>query len=315
MATSRILNRLRSLRKLTSSERELADFLTHNASQIVFENVTSLAGKTGVSKATVVRFIAKLGYDSFSDMRRELQDDARVIIESLPRRYTLKKQELEDANDDILGRNIKNIIRNLNHIDATIDREAFNCAAKMIHERKGNLYACGFWTSYVLAEMFHIMIKRIRPNSFLIGPQIAVMPDMLLDVTAEDMLIAFFRYPFTRQTFRIAKHFAEVGAPILLVTDSAVSPLAKHATTQIVVASEGLSIFRSFTAFTAVLEALHLAVLRLSDQSFSDRMEAAAELYRQFDVHCVQPKKSSYGTHRSSKRLAVKTGGNDRLDK
>ncbi len=292
MAADEILNRIRALKKLTPRELNLVDFLSRNASHAVFENVTSLAEKTGVSKATVVRFISKLGYESFSDLRRELQEDARVMFESLPKRYTLKKQELERASDDILDRNIQNIIQNLEHTNATIDRKAFHRAAEIIHEKKGNLYACGFRTSHALAQMFHIMIKRIHPNAFLIGPQIAMMPDMLLDLTAEDLLVAVFRHPYARQTVRIAKRFADAGARVLLVTDSDFSPLADRAAVQIVVTSEGLSIFRSFTAVTAVLEALHLAVLRLSDQRLNRRLEAASALFEEFDTYCVQPQKA-----------------------
>lgn len=302
MATKQILNQIRTLKKLTPSEHKLVGFLSRNPSQVVFENVTTLSEKSGVSKATVVRFIAKLGYESFSDLRRELQEDARVMFESLPMRYTLEKQELKSASDDILDRNIKNIIRNLVHTNATIDRKAFYRAAEIIHEKKGNFYACGFRTSYSLAQMFHIMIKRIRPNAFLIGPQIAMMPDMLLDVTAEDVLVAVFRHPFARQTVRIAKRFADVGARILLITDSDFSPLADRSTIQIVVTSEGLSIFRSFTAVAAVLEALHLAVLRLSDQSPNERLEAAAELFAEFDTYCVQTRKSLRHTHLGPKK-------------
>ncbi|RPH49262.1 MAG: MurR/RpiR family transcriptional regulator [Desulfobacteraceae bacterium] len=286
MTTDPILTQIRLLKKLTSSERKLVDFLSSNASRTVFENVTSLAKKTGVSKATVVRFIAKLGYGSFSDLRRELQEDARLMFESLSQRYTTKKRELENANDDILSLNINNIISNLQHTNATIDRKSFHLAAEIIQEKNGNLYACGFRTSYALAQMFHIMIKRIRPRSFLIGPQITMIPDMLLDVTGEDMLVAVFRHPYARQTVRIAKRFSDAGARILLVTDSYCSPLADLATIQIVVTAEGLSIFRSFTAIAAVLEALHLAVLRLSDQNPNERLEAAAKLFKEFDTYC-----------------------------
>jgi DNA-binding MurR/RpiR family transcriptional regulator len=287
MADNPLLNRIRSLPKLTPRERRLADFFSQHSPRAVFENVTSLASKTGVSKATVVRFIAKLGYAGFSELRDELQEDARVMFESLPRRYRLKKRELERARRDILDQNILNIIRNLEHTNATIDRRAFHRAAEIINETEGNLYACGFRTSYALAQMFHIMVKRLRPNAFLIGPQIAMMPDMLLDLTARDTLVAVFRYPYARQTFRIATHFAQAGAQVLLVTDSEVSPLAQRAAVQIVVTSEGLSIFRSFTAVTAVLEALHLAVLRLSGTHLNQRLKAAAALFEEFDTYCA----------------------------
>ena len=290
MATIQILERIRTLQKLTPSEFRLVDFLSHNASQALFENVTSLAEKTRVSKATVVRFIAKLGYKSFRDFRRELMEDARGTIEALPKLYMMKKHELESTSHDILDTNIISVIRDLEFARATINRESFHRAAEIIHKKKGNLYACGYRTSHALAQMLHIMIKRIHPTSLLIGPQIAMMPDMLLDVTAKDVLVAVFRYPFARQTVRIVKRFADAGAKILLITDSEISPLADLATIKIVVPSGGSTISRSFTAITAVLEALHLAVLRLSDQRTNERLEAAARLFEEFDTYCVKPK-------------------------
>jgi DNA-binding MurR/RpiR family transcriptional regulator len=287
MAADQFLTRIRNLKKLTPSERKLVAFLSHNASQAVFENVTSLAEKTEVSKATVVRFVKKLGYGNFKEVRSELQEDALVMFESLPERYTLKKQELEQVAHDVLDRNIRNIIRNLEHTNATIDREAFRRAAEIICEKEGCLYACGFRTSYALAQMFHLMMKRIRPNAFLMGPQITMAPDVLLDISSEDVLFAVFRYPYAKQTYRIAKRFADAGARIILVTDRDVSPLADAAHVQIVVTSEGLSIFRSFTAVAAVLEALHLAVLRLSDACPNERLTAASALLEEFDTYCL----------------------------
>jgi DNA-binding MurR/RpiR family transcriptional regulator len=91
MAAEQLISRIRQAQSITPSERRLADFITRNPSQAVFENVTTLADKTGVSKATVVRFIAKLGYDGFGALRRELQEDARVMFESPPPGATASK--------------------------------------------------------------------------------------------------------------------------------------------------------------------------------------------------------------------------------
>ncbi len=285
MPADQLIKRIRQAQSLTASERRLADFIGRNAERAVFENVTSLAEKTGVSKATVVRFIAKLGYSGFSDLRRELQEDARVMFESAPRRYRLKKQELETSGGDILERNVANIIQNLRHVLDTIDRSTFQQVAEMILDRNGSLYLCGFRTSHALAQMFHFMIERIRPRAFLIGPQFAMMPDMLVDIAATDILLAVFRYPYALQTVRIARHFSNAGARILLITDSAFSPLADLATHQIVVGTEGLVMFRSFTAVAAVLETLHLAALRLCDPGLNERLESAEALFKEFDIY------------------------------
>ena len=286
METENLIKRIKALDRLTPSEVRIADLFAGHPKQIVFENVTTLARKTGVSQATVVRFIAKLGYSNFSELRRALQADALVMFEPSPRRYNLKKQELDASGEDILQQNVGNIMRNLQHTLATIDRGAFQRSAEMILDKRGNLYLCGFRTSHTLAQMFHLMIKRIRPGSYLIGPQIAMMPDMLMDIASGDLLLVVFRYPYARQTLQIAREFSAAGARILLFTDSAFSPLSDLASHQVVVSSEGLSIFRSFTAMTAVLETLHLAVLRRCGQEINERLEAAETLFKTFEIYC-----------------------------
>ncbi|MGD8366188.1 MAG: MurR/RpiR family transcriptional regulator [Desulfobacterales bacterium] len=290
MKNSPLIERIQALDKLTPSEVKLAEFFSGRATQLLFENVTTLAEKTAVSKATVVRFIAKLGYANFSELRAVLQAEARVMFEPAARRYSLKKRELETSEEDIIQRNLGSIVSNLQHVIDTLDRGAFQQTAEAVYDRTGDLYLWGFRTSFALAQMFHFMIRRIRPRAILIDPGFHMMPDMLMDVTGRDLLLAVFRYPYARQTVGIARRFADAGAPVYLVTDSAFSPLADLATRQIVVGSEGLDLFRSFTAMAAILETLHMAVLRLCDEDLDVRIEAAETLFREFDVYCPKGK-------------------------
>jgi DNA-binding MurR/RpiR family transcriptional regulator len=111
-----------------------------------------------------------------------------------------------------------------------------------------------------------------------------------MDITGKDLLLAVFRYPYARQTVGIARRFADAGAPIYLITDSAFSPLADLAIQQIVVSSEGLDLFRSFTAMAAILETLHMAVLRLCGEELNDRIEVSEALFKEFDVYCPKGK-------------------------
>ena len=285
-----LIERIQALDKLTPSEVRLAEFFSGQAEQLVFENVTTLAEKTGVSKATVVRFIAKLGYANFGELRAVLQADVRVMFEPAARRYSLKKRQLKTTEEDIIQQNLGNIANNLQHVINTVDRSAFQQTAEAILDRTGGLYLCGFRTSFSLAQMFHFMIRVIRPRATLIDPGFHMMPDMLMDITDKDLLLAVFRYPYARQTVGIARRFSDAGAPIHLVTDSAYSPLADLATQQIVVGSEGLDLFRSFTAMAAILETLHMAVLRLCGEDLDARIEASEALFRKFDVYCPRGK-------------------------
>jgi DNA-binding MurR/RpiR family transcriptional regulator len=237
-----------------------------------------------VSKATVVRFISKLGYHRFSAFRSELQHSALLERKPLSTRYTLKKKQLNNNGVDILGRNFSDIMRNLQDTHFLIDQEVFMAAARIIVEPGRNLYITGQRRSYAMAYVFHIMMNRIRSNSFLLGPQTTMLPDLLMDINSRDVLFAIFRHPYAKQTLRIARRFSDQGAQIILVTDSEFSPLADLAHIQIVVASEGFSIFQSCTAVTAVLETLSIAALKFCDKTIYNRLENSEKLFREFEL-------------------------------
>ena len=47
-----------------------------------WETVETVAKEVGVSKAAVIRFAARLGYDGFGELQKELQDDLAEIFAS-----------------------------------------------------------------------------------------------------------------------------------------------------------------------------------------------------------------------------------------
>src|SRR5210317_2240422 len=100
MSQAKELNqRIRALGQLTPSESKIADYFSRNYWNLVFENTTSISDNTGVSKATVVRFISKLGYNRFSGFIEDLRKDFVEGQDSLPIRYYLKKKLLADDGE------------------------------------------------------------------------------------------------------------------------------------------------------------------------------------------------------------------------
>ncbi len=287
MHNNELIKRIRALDKLTPSEAKIADYFSRNYWNLVFENTTSISKHTGVSKPTVVRFIAKLGYDRFSDFLEELRKDAVGSQDSLSIRYYLKKKLLtHDAENDVLLQNFSLITQNLEHTHARIDHDQFWKAAQLVAQTRGTVYIAGQRSSYALAYLFYNMIHRIRPDCSLIGSQIASQPDRLIDVGTTDLLFAIFRHPYAKTTLRIAQQFERSGAPVILLTDNAFNPMQTIATVQIEVDTEGVSIFTSSAAVVAVLEALNVAALKFCDDSVYERLQKSEALYNDFEVFC-----------------------------
>ena len=112
MSDSELIRKIRALDRLTPGETKIADFVCRQYPEVAFENVTSISRKTGVSKATVVRFIRRLGYEGFTHFRDSLRADMMAEYASPKQRFTLLKQQL-DGDRDLLGQSITVIMKNL----------------------------------------------------------------------------------------------------------------------------------------------------------------------------------------------------------
>lgn len=286
MTETNIIKQIHSLKKLTPSEIKIADYFSSNESELVFENVTSISQKTGVSKATVVRFISRLGYKKFADFKTALRDRIVYKRESLPSRYILQKKHLENQQEDVLGETFSNIMKNLQYTHQQIDPEIFLGVAEMLMQPESHLYITGQRTSYPLAYLFYMLITRLRPDATLLGPEISGFPDKITHASEKDTLLSIFRHPYGKQTLKILQHFSDINARIILITDSDFSPASELATVQITVPSRGLSIFSSFAAVTALLESLNIAALQFCSQETIERLEKGEKLLSDFEVFC-----------------------------
>ena len=284
MTEKNIIKQIRSLKKMTPSELKIAEYFSSYEHELAFENVTSISKNTGVSKSTVVRFLSRLGYKKFADFRKKMRNDLVTKRESL--RYLLQKKQLENRQEDILGENFSYIIKNLQYTHAQIDPQKFLNVAQILIQSGSHLYITGQRTSYPLAYLFHMLITRLRPGATLLGPEISMFPDKMTNVSADDLLLSIFRQPYGKQTFKISQYFFEKKAKIILITDSEFSPASELATIQLTVPSEGLSIFRSFAAVTALLESLNIAALKFCGEEMINNLQKGEKLLGDFEVFC-----------------------------
>lgn len=289
MADSDLIRRIRSLDRLTSGETKIADYMCRQYPEVAFENVTSISHKAGVSKATVVRFIKRLGYDGFARFHDSLRVDMMEEYTSPKQRFSLLEQQL-DGDRNLLDQNFAVIMKNLQQALARIDRVHFDQIARLISNAERPLFLVGQRTSYGLAYMFHSLLGYVRPRITFLEMQSSMLPDVLAEIGPGDMLFAVSFRRYARMTCQVAGHFANRGATVMAVVDSEFSPLSEFVTHQLVVPLEGLSMFRSRCAATAVLESLAIAALQFCDTNRSASMEA---LFEEFGVY--QPKSGSGG--------------------
>ncbi|MCG8615391.1 MAG: MurR/RpiR family transcriptional regulator [Desulfobacterales bacterium] len=282
MSSKQFIKRIQALDKLTPKEKKIADFFARNYDDLVFENLSSIGRKADVSKPTVLRFINKLGFARFAEFNRALRDEMNLTHDTLHIRYSLKKKLLQDSQEDILAQNFSNTIKNLETTYSRMDRAVFTEIARAIADVRGRLYIFGQRSSHALAYMFYNMIRRVLADIMLVPAGCSAEPDPLLDVTADDVLFVVFRHPYGTDAARLISYFRSCGGKVILLTDSELNPASDLADHQLVVNTEGVSVFTSSTSILAVLESLNIAVLGFADTDISERLERAESLYKAF---------------------------------
>jgi len=284
-----LLERLRKLEGLTPGQAKIADFFQRFYPQLVFESVTSISHKTGLSKATVVRFISRLGYGSFAEFRDQLRQETVCRLDSPRDRYSLSKAELVEGPSGCLGQNITAVMRNLQEAHARIGPERFLEAARLLALGEGALYVMGQMNSYGMAHLFWSMASYLRERVYLLDNQASALPNRLVDVTAKDVLLAITRRRYALQTSLTVNHFAQRGGKVVLLCDGEVTPISHLADLILVAPTGGILMFDSACAPLAVIEALVAAMANLLEDKIYDRLASLDGLLNEFGTFSSSP--------------------------
>lgn len=287
MADDNLLVRMRLMEHLTPSEAKIADYFIKMHPQVAFETATSIGKNTNVSKATVVRFISRLGYNSFVEFQEKLKDELVSRLESPIQRYPSTKKMLSDSGQDILTQNIAHIIENLRKTEESIKREQFTYVAGILADSENRIFINGERTSYGPAHTMWILLNYLRGDTYFLDTKSSILTEQLMDVKPKDVLVAVSHRRYAKQTLKIAEHFSELDARIILIVDEETNPFTQLADLQLVIPSFGLSMFDTDCARMAVIESLILAVAQLREDNIFKRFELKEALFRRFGVFAL----------------------------
>jgi DNA-binding MurR/RpiR family transcriptional regulator len=109
--------------------------------------------------------------------------------------------------------------------------------------------------------------------------------DALRDAGRDDVLLAASVEPYARATVEAVRYVAAEGVPVVALTDSEVSPLARIASATILVATDSPSFFHSMTPLLAVAEILAALVAGRSGQKALDALTRTEAQLAAFGVH------------------------------
>lgn len=237
---------------LTPSERKLASVLLADYPFAGLLSIQELADQADVSPPSISRFTAKIGFSGYSEMQRHLLAELRAGNRS--------PVELQRAADRIEGGYLpgflSRVAQQIQSASDAITEAQFQRICGLLKDPKRKVFGLGGRISDTLAQHLTFHLKQARPNVFHLPRDSEAWPEYMLRTDGGDLffLVDFRRYETS--LVRLAEAATERKVKVILMTDRWMSPAKRYAAEVIAVPIETGTVWDSYAAGLAIIEAL-----------------------------------------------------------
>jgi len=258
--------------RLSSAGRRAARGLLGNYPMLGLAPVAEFAAGAGVSAATIVRFVAQLGFKSYPDFQRALREELEQRSKSPLQRgaSTAAGQGETQFLPAFLGQSA----RRLEESAALIPAGEFEAVCKRLGDARHLCYLAGGRFTDFLAGYLEAHLRLIRPGVRRLDGRPATSADQLIDVKPGDLAVLFDVRRYDPALLDTARTLARRKAHIVLITDEWLSPIARHARYCLPCRTETGRTWDANAALMGVVEALIARTTELSWETASQRIGA-----------------------------------------
>jgi DNA-binding MurR/RpiR family transcriptional regulator len=179
----------------------------------------------------------------------------------------------------ILNRFADAVTNNMRQSLGAIDPVEFDATAKLIGDRKRNVYLAGGRITGALAEYFFTHLQVIRSGVTRMSTSPSSWPHYVLDMNKGDVLILFDIRRYERELEALARTATDNGVEIILFTDTWGSPIGKYARHSFRLSIEVPSAWDSSVVTLLLVEALIEGVQSAHWDKTRERMSMLENLF------------------------------------
>ncbi|NIE64076.1 MurR/RpiR family transcriptional regulator [Burkholderia sp. Ax-1719] len=247
--------------------KSIATYIEQNRASVMMDRTSDIAASCGVHPSAVVRFAQRFGFSGFSDLQavfRQAYAGQGVSATS----YQQRIRQLIDAKDgeaspELGGTVAREFIgacrSGLDELEAGLDDAQFDAAVQML-EHADNIYVIGVRRSFPVASYIVYALQHTRKRVHLISGLGGMYHEQIRSVKKGDVVVAISFAPYGKETQYCLRAAQQHQAKTLVITDSQLSPLARHADAQLYVKEGSAFAFRSLTSTFCLCQALFVAL-------------------------------------------------------
>ena len=261
---------------MSKSYQKIAVYLTQNPNDVAVLSVNAIADRCGVHASSFVRFAQALGYEGFKELQVLFQKRLSTAAPGFEARIKALESELgtrEDRSElgflrDLVVRDIASLQDMLTEIPA----ESLVQAVGLL-EKAESIFLIGQLRSTPVVELLRYILTMLGKRCVLLDPGGGLATHMARAMRAGDVLMAVsFRF-YANEVVNVVEEAGRNGVPIIAISDSTLSPLAKSARVLFAVPEHEYTFSRSLAAPMCLAQALTVALAaRLQNNAVSPRI-------------------------------------------
>lgn len=244
---------------MSKTYQQIAVFLTQNPNDVAVMSLNTIARACGIHASSFVRFAQMLGYKGFKELHAVYQRRLSTAAPGFEARIKVLRSELSGRGSvseagflhDLVLRDIASLqeLLNIAHPDAIAK------AVEMM-EAADSIYLIGQLRSAPIVELMRYILTMLGKRAVLLDASGGLATHMGKAMRSSDLLFAVsFRF-YATEVVNVVEQVAARGIPILAISDSTLSPLAKNASVLFAIPEHQYTFSRSLAAPMCLAQAL-----------------------------------------------------------
>src|SRR5579863_10004652 len=241
--------------------RQTAAFALEHPDEVALGTASGVAERAQVQASTLVRFAQSLGFAGFSELQGVFRTHLRTRWPDYSERLKALHEGARDSGNPLhlLHGFADSAATSIVKLREVVRREELEKAIGLL-ARAGTIYVVGQRRSFSVAHYLAYALAQLGVRATLVDNVGGLGPDQLSNASDADALIAISFSPYSPVTVSLAQNAQKRKTPLVVVTDSALSPIAGIADARFEIVESDFGAFRSLAATFCLAMTLAVAV-------------------------------------------------------
>lgn len=243
--------------------KRIASFVESHQDEIPVLRVQDVAKGCSVQSSAVVRFAQRFGFTGYSEMQAVFTDQ---LFTTNPKHYQYRERIRRELTDDsaydslsLTDKLVSSGINSLEELQKGLDQKELDHSATTLAKAR-KVYIAGMGRSLPIASYLVYALQNLEREVIFLNGLGGVPEQYMRTMSQDDVLLAISFSPYAGETQTCLQYAKESKAKIVLISDSALSPISHFADFLLCSTDNQTLSFRSLTATICLAQILFLSL-------------------------------------------------------